>query len=187
MINQAMVFDEFTFPEFVDKNSLSHFGFLGFHASSLWYASPSAVSNCYDGDSEPFQEAEYAFKQNAHERKSISTDDYEISAVFHDVDDSFGSGDEKMDMLWEDFNDELGRASLRRTSFVGNDIGGFNRTFSHSVLGYKFDVISPLKMSKRSTSSVNHRSRRLSLRVILKVLKKLLLLSRTRCPRSHDM
>ncbi|KAJ8639996.1 hypothetical protein MRB53_016690 [Persea americana] len=184
MTNQTMVFNEFTFPAFTDHSSMSHLGFLGFDASSFWYASPMVVSNCYQGNSEQTSpEEDYDFTQNTAERKSFVIDDgcHDNSSIFHEVDESFGNGEYKMDMLWEDFNDELGRSS-----FVRDDVVGFNRTFSHSMLGYKFDVISPLKMSRRSTSSIN-RPRRLSLRLILKVLKKLLLLSRSRCPKCNDM
>lgn len=95
-----------------------------------------------------------------------------------------GEDEEKMDMLWEDFNDEPRRSSDRREGKRAK------ARFEDSAIRYDSDsdaremgdlcCVQALKMSK--TGSMMHH-RRPGVLVILKVLKKLFLIHNSHCPK----
>lgn len=200
MIEESDASDDFTFPTVADSNSLYNLHFPGF-SPSLWCVSSRVSDGSFHGDKKELQgEAEIILNQKAHQRRSLSsvedrkridnlTRDLESPQESHvncnGIDDGRFVGDEeKMDMLWENFNDELHHPSL--------DKEGTERpkgAFSHAAIGYESDTeaaevaelccVQALKMSK-SSSMLPHR--RPGFLVILKALKKLFLIHHSHCP-----
>ncbi|XP_058087632.1 uncharacterized protein LOC131234713 [Magnolia sinica] len=177
MMEKSLISDDFTFPTLADNSSPSLFQFPGFSDSSLWYF-PSTTK---EEEQETHERERSATVEDGEKTDNLQRDiefpnvGHLMSVISDDVDVTSIDGDEKMDMLWEDFNDELSRqASLgRQEAKKGN---GWEADSSKITgLGH----VKTLKVSK-STSLLPHG--RPSLLVILKVLKKLFLLHNSRCP-----
>ncbi|KAJ8631040.1 hypothetical protein MRB53_024363 [Persea americana] len=205
MIKEATISEDFTFPTITDNNSLYQLHFPSFNTSSLWHVSPT-VSDLSDAKQLPQGGKEFTLEQKTHQRRSFSSveggkkaenlsRELEFSHWGYpnfngdEEKSEFGGDEEKMDMLWEDFNDEPRRPSLDK-----REGDRPKARFSDSAIQYEPDAdaremadlccVQALKMSK-SGSMIHHR--RGSLLVILKVLKKLFLIHSSHSPRRQQV
>eukprot|EP00262_Sarcandra_glabra_P001463 TRINITY_DN1157_c3_g1_i1.p1 TRINITY_DN1157_c3_g1~~TRINITY_DN1157_c3_g1_i1.p1 ORF type:complete len:170 (+),score=32.25 TRINITY_DN1157_c3_g1_i1:152-661(+) len=165
MVEQAAASDDFSFPTIADQDSLCKLRLPG-----LWFVT-STVSEYCDGDAEKLPEdGGSAIKQRRLPliEGSVNSNDIQRETELSDngtnsvIKDNKCLEEERMDMLWEDFNDELERSKA---------IGSESDTGSPQMA--ELCCVQALKMSK-SSSMLPHR--RQSLLVVLKVLKKLFLL-----------
>lgn len=158
--------DEFSFPTVpVEQDPLSQLPF------PLWFVSSTAHHR-----RRSFSSAEEA-AEIANALKMAS------SALSEDGGDRFLNDENRMDMLWEDFNEELRRMSSDRKSRAANGEASSN---SSSMTGSETDSrrhgladlpgIHALDASK-SGSLIHHR--RPTLLLMLKVLKKLFLIQKS--------
>ncbi|KAG1331169.1 hypothetical protein COCNU_02G011370 [Cocos nucifera] len=163
--------DEFSFPTIpVEQEPLCQLPF------PLWFVSSIASQETDHHHRRSFSSPEEAAKiADALELAS--------SALRLDGGDRFLSDEERMDMLWEDFNEELRRMSCDRKVDAANGDASSN---SSSMTGSETDsrrhgmvdlpCIQAFGASK-SGSIIHHR--RPSLLLMLKVLKKLFLIQKT--------
>ncbi|XP_010256350.1 PREDICTED: uncharacterized protein LOC104596769 [Nelumbo nucifera] len=172
-----MATDDFSFPTIAEPVPR----FMG--SPSLWKASSRVLPEPCLGDSGggggDREEAEdcTGLKQDEHcRRKSFSS----IESVVRRADAGYLSEDdeERMDMLWEDFNDELKRissmgkteAKSRLSKFAGSSESDSD---AQGEMVEMYCVQAP-KMSKTSNAILS--SRRSSLLVLMKVFRKMFLL-----------
>ncbi|XP_058091166.1 uncharacterized protein LOC131237433 [Magnolia sinica] len=185
MIGKTALSEDFTFPAITDQNSLYHRRFSG-PVSSLWY-----VPSTFSDQSKPSNECDFDFDRETHQRRSFSFLEGGTRAIdlprelefLYDgrSETEFDVEEEKMDMLWEDFNinDELRRACLDRkeancSKGVFLDPSICPESNADRAEMAEFCCVKALKMSKSS---------RPGLFVMLKVLKKLFLLQNSQCPK----
>ncbi|XXG65520.1 hypothetical protein AAC387_Pa05g3200 [Persea americana] len=180
MIKESAVSDDFTFPIITENNSLYHLHYPSFKTPSFWCVSSPLP-----------EQGKLSFEQKTHQRRSFSTlegdkrtdnltRDLAFLANFNGSNDvGFFVDEDKMDMLWEDFNDEL-----RQPSSDGKEADKPNGVFSDSnkdVMSMAdLGCVHAIKVSK-SRSLMPHRKP--SLLVMLKILKKLFLIHSSHCPR----
>ncbi|KAL6007721.1 hypothetical protein ACLOJK_033222 [Asimina triloba] len=189
MIEQLPVSEDFTFPTLAHDSSPPNLGFPSFTASSsLWRVPPTLPNFRHVGSELDHDVAEETQKQkpllsveDGKREGSLprETDFYSLDHLDDDSEVSSVYGEEKMDMLWEDFNDELGRIP----SWCANEVGKINGSLKDWVINVESDVDSAqmaeighskaLKVSKNAC--LLHHGRP-SLLVILRVVKKFFLL-----------
>lgn len=179
MIKESAVSDDFTFPTITDNNSLYRVHFPSFTTSSLWYVSPLP------------EQGKFGLEQKIHQRRSFSslegnrgtdnwTRDLGFFADFNGKNNvEFFVDEDKMDMLWEDFNDELREPSSDEKE-AERPHGVFSDSNEDARKMADLGCVQKFKVSK-SRSLLPHR--RPSLLVMLKILKKLFLIHSSHCPR----
>ena len=146
--------DDFSFPAIqTDQDSACNLPFPHFAASPLWFMSDDNKTAYRRSFSSAGEAARVADTLNV----SATSDD-------EGARDRFVSTEEKMDMLWEDFNEELYRVSKGKAGSVGRG----SSAELHCDQG--------LDVPKRTSGLLCHR--RPSLVVMLKVLKKLFLIQK---------
>ncbi|KAG9444106.1 hypothetical protein H6P81_015446 [Aristolochia fimbriata] len=129
MIEQPSLSDDFTFPTVTAAiNSPPHFRSPAFSSPSsssttpFWFVSASAApeSIAQPPDSKQGTHRRRSFTEGVGARVLVST----ATSVTHDDDGegSYVDEEERMDMLWEDLNDELGHnRGARKSSAGGSD------------------------------------------------------------------
>ncbi|KAL6010648.1 hypothetical protein ACLOJK_001085 [Asimina triloba] len=189
----AVVSEDFTFPQVTSHTSLSSLHLSGGSASSFWYApshpsiQPNMPKECHllDVEREAHRRRSSSFVEGG-TRVFPSPRELELpcSECAHSDTASvaeFDMEEERMDMLWEDFQnyDELTQTGLERKEaefseggFLGPPVYYDMRAEGHKLPG--FCCVEALKMSKSSRPGVV---------VMLKVLKKLFLLHNSQCPK----
>nr|DAD24308.1 TPA_asm: hypothetical protein HUJ06_025772 [Nelumbo nucifera] len=168
--------DDFSFPTIADPVPR----FIG--SPSLWKSSSRVLPEPCRGDSE-----DCAVPQpNEHlRRKSFSS----IESVVRRTADGYLSevDEERMDMLWENFNDDLQRISSMGKRAEANRLskpaGGSRSDWDARGEMVEIYRVQAIKMSKTSTAMLSSR-RSSSLFILIKVLKKLFLLHNSRPKRS---
>lgn len=103
------------------------------------------------------------------------------SALSEDGGGQFLNDEERMDMLWEDFNEELCRMSGDQRRWAANGDAS-----SASATGSKTDSSRHGKAGASKSGSIIHH-RRPSLLLMLKVLKKLFLIQKTSSSRRKPL
>ncbi|XP_068661872.1 uncharacterized protein [Aristolochia californica] len=183
MIEQSSVSDDFTFPTVsATINSPPHF-----HSSV--FSSPSSSSTPFWFVSASETRESPGSKQGTHRRRSftegvgarvlVST---ATSSHDDDGEGSYLDEEERMDMLWEDLNDELGHKKNGQRSTVGASDPPSGSVLGSDLVANMDDqyCLRSLKISK-SNGVLSHR--RTSLLVILKIMKKFLLLHNSHNPK----
>jgi hypothetical protein len=169
--NKTMLTEEFSFPK-VTSNTIPHHFTI---SASPWRVS-SLVYPDYNLDEDNYGRGE------GFSRKSFSYLESKMKREILDAAASPETSEEKMDMLWEDFNEELQRESKssmerkKEAERLSNSTSGGSEFEGGATKEMQdFCVLQALKMSKTSKSRPN-------MKVVMKILKKLFLLRMRNSP-----
>ncbi|XP_020106866.1 uncharacterized protein LOC109723067 [Ananas comosus] len=154
--------DDFSFPTIqTDQDSLPRLPFPHYAASPVWFTSSPTADN-------PVRRS-CSFKEEAKRDPEPDTNNLAVCSSGRLIVD-----EEKMDMLWEDFNEELIR--------VSREMGSEKDSKANSDESVATTVDRCEWSASKSGSIIHHR--RPSLLLILKVLKKLFLIQKASSARN---
>lgn len=174
MIGHSEVCEDFTFPTVSDHNSICHFHFPQFSTSPFWFVSKTLPERAELGPElrrrRSFSAAEgnrIRFDGARQMRVNSTLSDHAVGQKILDA-------EEKMDMLWEDLNEELCGESSQKISSSNSGRAGFS-LIPESDRAHTEDLscVKALKISKKGSLAAHGRP---TLLVVLKVIKKLLLI-----------
>ncbi|XP_010912579.1 uncharacterized protein [Elaeis guineensis] len=158
--------DEFSFPTIpVEQEPLCQLPF------PLWF-----VSSIADQETDHHHRRSFSSPEEA--AKMADALELASSALSLDDKDQFLNDEERMDMLWEDFNEELRRMSCDRKMDAANGEASSNSSSTDSRRHGMVDLPCIQAFGASTSSSIIHH-RRPSWLLMLKVLKKLFLIQKT--------
>lgn len=182
---QEAEMDDFSFPTVaVDPEALCHHPFPHFASPPLWFLSSVSDPKAAVRQRKSFSSAEDAFG-GGNQGEDFASVGGRSPALSDDGNSGRFLENEKMDMLWEDFNEELARLSYHHKRQASEDStapcsalpspGGVGSKSRKGSSGSK-----SLAMTK-SSSMIQHR--RPSLMTMVKLLKRLFLVQNPRSSR----
>lgn len=174
MIGHSEVCEDFTFPTVSDHNSICHFHSPQFSTSPFWFVSKTLPERAELGP-EPRRRRSFSAAEGNRIRFDGAPQMRVNSTLSdHAVGPRILDAEEKMDMLWEDLNEELCGETAQKISSSSAGRPDFS-LIPESDKAHIGDLsrVKALKFSKKGSLVAHCRP---TLLVVLKVVKKLLLI-----------